>query len=44
MSGKVKKSESISHSVVSQLFVSPWTAAHQAPLCMEYSKQEYKSG
>ena len=38
MSGKVKESESISHSAVSQLFVTSWTAAHQAPLSMEYSK------
>ena len=25
-------------------FVTPWTAAHQAPLSMEFSKQEYWSG
>ena len=43
MSGKVKESESISHSAVSQLFVTSWTAAHQAPLSMEYSRQEYWS-
>ena len=24
-----------------QLFVSPWTVAHQAPLCMGFSRQEY---
>ena len=24
-----------------QLFVTPWTVAHQAPLSMEFSKQEY---
>ena len=24
-----------------QLFVTPWTAAHQAPLSMEFSRQEY---
>ena len=23
------------------LFVTPWIAAHQAPLSMEFSKQEY---
>ena len=27
-----------------QLFVIPWTAAYQAPLSMEFSRQEYWSG
>ena len=27
-----------------QLFVPPWTAAHQAPLFMEFSRHEYWSG
>ena len=27
-----------------QLFVTPWTAAHQASLFMEFSRQEYCSG
>ena len=27
-----------------RLFVTPWTAALQAPLCMEFSRQEYWSG
>ena len=27
-----------------QLFVIPWTVACQAPLCMEFSQQEYWSG
>ena len=27
-----------------QLFVTPWTVAHQAPLSMGFSKQEYWSG
>ena len=27
-----------------QLFVTPWTVAHQAPLSMELSRQEYWSG
>ena len=27
-----------------QLFVTPWTAAHQAPLSMEFFRQEYWSG
>ena len=26
-----------------QLFVIPWTVAHQAPLCMEFSRQDYWS-
>ena len=27
-----------------QLFVTPWTVSHQAPLSMEFSRQEYWSG
>ena len=27
-----------------QLFVTPWTTAHQAPLSMGFSRQEYWSG
>ena len=27
-----------------QLFETPWTASHQAPLSMEFSRQEYWSG
>ena len=27
-----------------QLFVIPWTVAHQAPLSMGFSRQEYWSG
>ena len=27
-----------------QLFATPWTVAHQAPLSMGFSKQEYWSG
>ena len=27
-----------------QLFATPWAAAHQAPLSMEFSRQEYWSG
>ena len=26
------------------LFVTPWSVAHQAPLSMEFSRQEYWSG
>ena len=33
--------ESLSHF---QLFVNPWTVAHQAPPSMGFSKQEYSSG
>ena len=32
------------HSIVSDLFVTPWTIAHQAPLSMEFCRQEYWSG
>ena len=34
----------VSHSVMSQLFAIPWTIARQAPLSMEFSRQEYWSG
>ena len=27
-----------------QLFVTPWIVAHQTPLSMEFSRQEYWSG
>ena len=37
------ESESVSRSVVSDS-ATPWTAAHQAPLSMEFSRQEYWSG
>ena len=33
--------QSLSHI---RLFVTPWTVAHQVPLSMEFSKQEYWSG
>ena len=33
--------QSLSHI---QLFLTPWTIAHQAPLSMEFSRQEYWSG
>ena len=35
---------SVSHSVVSNLFATPWAVTHQAPLSMEFSRQEYWSG
>ena len=34
----------VSHSVVSNSFVTLWTIAHQAPLSMGFSRQEYWSG
>ena len=34
----------LSPSVLSRLFGNPWTVAHQAPLFMEFSRQEYWSG
>jgi len=40
----VRESESVSCLVVVPLFATPWTAAHQAPLSMEFSRQEYWSG
>ena len=33
--------QSLSHI---QLFVTPWTIAHQAPLSTGFSRQEYRSG
>ena len=38
------KSASVSHLVVSDSSETSWTAAHQAPLSMEFSRQEYWSG
>ena len=32
------------YSVVSNSFTTPWTVARQAPLSMEFSRQEYWSG
>ena len=34
----------LSHFSHVQLFATPWTAAHQAPLSTGFSRQEYKSG
>ena len=34
----------LSHFSHVQLFVTPWTVAHQAPLSMRFSRQEYWSG
>ena len=33
-----------SPSVLSDSFLTPWTVAHQAPLSMGFSRQEYWSG
>ena len=43
--GIIKKceSENVSHSVASDS-VTPWTVVRQAPLCMEFSRQEHWSG
>ena len=40
----IHKSESVSRLVVVPLLATPWTVAHQAPLSMEFSRQEYWSG
>ena len=34
----------LNRSVVGQLFVTPWTAACQAPLSIQFSRQEYWNG
>ena len=34
----------LSHFSHVQLFTTPWTVAHQAPLSMGFSRQEYRSG
>ena len=34
----------LSHSVVSNSFVTPWTVAHHAPLSVEFSQHEFWSG
>ena len=34
----------VSHSVMSDFCATPWTVAHQTPLSMEFSRQEYRSG
>ena len=38
------KSESVNHAAMSDFFVTPWIATHQAPLSIEFSRQEYWSG
>ena len=39
-----ERSESVSHSVMSDSFATPWTIARQAPLSMKFSWEEYWSG
>ena len=34
----------VSRPVITRLFATPWPIAHQAPLLMEFSRQEYWSG
>ena len=41
---KINKKVKVKSLSCVQLFVAPWTAARQAPLSMEFSKQEYWSG
>ena len=41
---ELNNSESVGHSVMSTHFVTPWTVARQAPLSMEFSRQEYGVG
>ena len=36
--------ESVSCSVMSDSFATPWRVAHQAPLFMGFSRQEYGNG
>ena len=36
--------KTVSHSVVSNSFQTPWIVAHQAPLSMGFSRQEYWRG
>ena len=40
---KKKKNESVSRSIMFDT-ATPWTVAHQAPLSIEFSRQEYWSG
>ena len=40
----IKRACVLKHFSCVQLFATPWTAAHQAPLSMGFSRQEYWSG
>ena len=39
-----EESESVSRSVVSDSFATPWTVACQVPLSMGFPRQEYQCG
>ena len=41
---KVKSESEVAQSCPTRLLATPWTAAHQAPLSMGFSRQEYWSG
>ena len=41
---KKSESEIASRSVMSDSLSDPWTVAHQAPLSMEFSREEYQNG
>ena len=41
---KIYSSIACNRKVMKVLFVTPWTVARQAPLSMEFSRQEYWSG
>ena len=43
-SSRIVRARMLSHFSCVQLFATPWTAAHQAPLSMGVSRQEYWSG
>ena len=40
----MSESENARHSIVDNCFVTPWTVVCQAPLSMEFSRQEYWNG
>ena len=44
ISTQKKYAESVSPSVMSNCFATPWTVVHQAPLSMGFSRQDYWSG
>ena len=41
---KTQKEDVLSHFSCVQLFATPWAVAHQGPLPMGFSRQEYWSG
>ena len=44
LSHELQESETVSCSVVSNSLWPPWTVTHQAPLCVEFPRQNYWSG